>query len=145
MENLKIIKYKRLEYLSEPQSIERSLLIFVYDVPYFDACGIFPPFHIINQIFLSGGGDGGMSPGASWEPFSISENEYAELINAVRTTPIEEIKPHARYAWVSFQFDPEFDQITDRHMWMKEVCEKHRDEHHSQLRKIAERSNGTYR
>jgi len=68
------------------------------DIPYFDACGVFPPFHIVNQTFASGGGDGGMSPGATWKPLSITEDEHTVLADAGVNTPKAEIKPHSRYA-----------------------------------------------
>jgi hypothetical protein len=108
---------------------------FIYDIPYFPACGIFPPLHIINQVFSSGGGDGGMSPGASWEPFTISEEEYTVLKKTVANTSISEIEPYARYAHVQMKFDAEFDSIGDRFEWMRAVCEKHRENWHAELRK----------
>src|SRR5690349_5190456 len=83
--DLKNIPYKRHAYLGRSRSEVRkgALLTLLYDIPYFGACGIFPPLHILNQILLSGGGDGGMSPSASWKPFSISEAEYATLVDSV--------------------------------------------------------------
>src|SRR6516164_9115535 len=54
----------------EPKVMENTLLAFVYDIPYFAACAVFPPFHLLNQILLCGGSDGGMSPGATWKSFS---------------------------------------------------------------------------
>ena len=73
-----------------------------------------------------------MSPGASWEPFSISKEEYDALVEAIKATPISEIKPYARYSWLPFIFDEEFDHILDRYKWMKAVCEKHRDDYLNQ-------------
>jgi hypothetical protein len=138
MGNLRAVKYRRHEFRHKPTACEGSLLTFVYDVPYFDACGVFPPFHIINQILSSGGGDGGMSPGASWKPFTISTDEYEELAEAVRHTPVSEIRPHARYAWLQMKFDVEFDHLTDRIEWMRAVCEKHRDAWHAELEKSSD-------
>ncbi len=68
MEPLRTIRYQREDLHAEPQVCEGSLLTFVYDIPYFDACGVFPPLHIINEIFSRGRAGGGMSPGAKWEP-----------------------------------------------------------------------------
>ena len=91
--NLQKITYKRHEYLGRSKSEVRkgSLLVLFYDIPYFGACGIFPPLHILNQTLSSGGGDGGMSPGASWKPFTVSEEDYARLVEEVRSTPVSEI------------------------------------------------------
>lgn len=133
--DLENIPYTRHEYLAGPEERTGALLTLLYDIPYFGACGIFPPLHILNQILLSGGGDGGMSPGASWEPFSISEAEYATLIELVRFTPVSEIRPFARYAFVGFRFDSSFDHMQHWPGWMKAVCNRHRDQWHRELRR----------
>jgi hypothetical protein len=131
------ITYTRHEFHDDPEECKSNLLSLVFDIPYFDACGIFPPFHIANQIFLSGGSDGGMSPGASWEPFSISEEEYAALVDAAINTPKSEIKPHARYAMLPKAVDHSFDHIQDHMAWVAAVCEKHRASWHEKLRKLS--------
>lgn len=63
----------------DPEKINGNLVSFVYDVPYLSACGIISPLYILNQVLSKGGGDSAMSPGASWEPFVLSESEYNEL------------------------------------------------------------------
>jgi hypothetical protein len=136
--------------------VENSLLAFVYDIPYFGACGVFPPFHLLNQFLLRGGESGGMSPGATWEPFSLSPKEYDDLVAAVRAVPPESFRDRARYADLPFKFDPEFDgepatypvrapvKFSDRfvpadyqeyHTWLGAVCEKHRDSWKAELRR----------
>jgi hypothetical protein len=83
---MRTIKFQRHEFHEEkPEDREAPLFVIVYDVPYFGACGIFPPFHITNQFFASGGSRVGMSPGATWEPFTITEAEYFELVSVMRT------------------------------------------------------------
>lgn len=89
---------------------ENSLLAFVYDYhTHVGACGVFPPFHLLNQLLLHGGGGGGMGPGAKWEPFSIPQEEYDLLIKAIRTVPPASIKGLPERAPLPFTFDPEFD------------------------------------
>jgi hypothetical protein len=125
---LRIVKYERWEFHqddSEPR--EGSLLTLVYDIPYFGSCGIFPPYHLVNRIFSSGGSTGGMTPGATWEPFTISREEYDELAAAVTDTPTREIQPHARYADLAMKIDHEFDHIQDRFKWSSAVSAKHLD------------------
>jgi hypothetical protein len=136
MSNLRVINYAREEFHGEDEPCEGTLLAFVYDIPYFSACGVFPPLHIVNELFSSGLSGGGMSPGASWEPFTISEEEYNELVKAVRNTPVSELIPYARYAFVQMKFDHEFDFIVDHMEWMKAVCDKHRDVWHAELGRL---------
>ncbi len=126
---MKAISYQRTEFHRKNKLVENPLLGFVYAIPYFGACGIFPPLHIANHIFLSGGGDGGMGPGAIWEPFKITKKEYQELVGVVKSTPPRLLKGQARYIDLPFQFDTEFDYIKDRMDWIAAVCDKLREEY----------------
>jgi hypothetical protein len=120
------VRYVREEY-QEGDPHEGSLLTFFFDIPYFPPCGVFPPFHLLNQFLASGGSPGGMGPGATWEPFSITEQEYANLKEALKSATLEQIKPHARYAWFLPIFDPFLDHIELYQPWILAVGQKHRD------------------
>jgi hypothetical protein len=129
------IKYTRYEHTvavagGEDTVHTGSLLTFVYDLP-IGACGIFPPLHLANKIFSRGTAGGGMSPGTDWEPFTVSLDEYAELVEAIQSTPLSEIRPHARYASLPFKFDHSFDDIVELIDWQQAVCEKHREQYHA--------------
>ena len=123
---LRRVRYERHEFHGDSEAREDSLLVLVYDAAQFAACGVLPPLHLFNQLLLAGGSDGGMSPGATWEPFSISEDEYRVLIEALRTVPPEKLRPRARFADLPFTVDPSFDHHTDYIAWMFDVCAKHR-------------------
>ncbi len=77
-----------------------------------------------------------MSPGASWKPFSITEDEYTVLADAIVNTPKAELKPHSRYAMWPLTIDHSFDDIQDRMEWVAAVCAKHRDSWHARLRGV---------
>jgi len=123
---LRRVCYVRHEFPGRTWEREDSLLVLVYDIPYFGACGIFPPLHLLNEMLLSGGSQGGMSPGATWEPFSLSEQEYRDLVTAVRTVVPKHLRPRARYADRPYRFDSSFDHHQDYFDWLREVCAKHR-------------------
>src|SRR5688500_16022990 len=75
------------------EPVENTLFAFVYDYyVHLAVCGVFPPFHLLNQVLLRGGGGGGMGPGAKWEPFSLSREEYDLLVEAIRTVPPDTIE-----------------------------------------------------
>ena len=122
---MRTIKYIRTEFHGPDEEVENDLLAFVYDIPYFSACGIFPPYHLINQVFSGGGGDGGMGPGAIWEPFEITEAEFNELVAAVKTTQLSGLATKARYCENQYEVDPQFNEIRDRTEWATAVCAKH--------------------
>ncbi|MCP5305504.1 MAG: hypothetical protein H6953_08650 [Chromatiaceae bacterium] len=121
------IEYERHEFHGEPERRHAELSVLVYDIPYFGACGIFPPLHIANQIFRSGGSQGGMSPGATWRPFDVSQAEYEALLHTIERLDPGTLGEQARYTRVKFERDADFDQIPDWESWLMAVCEKHRD------------------
>jgi hypothetical protein len=128
-------EYFRHEFHYEPEKVEGNLLSFVYDVPYFGACGVFPPLHIANQWFISGGADGGMSPGATWEPFQLKKKTFSELLDLVKKTDPKTLKDKARYISIKFIRDKSFDPITDQFEWLEAVCNKHRERFHAEMAK----------
>jgi hypothetical protein len=130
---------------------ESSLLTFVYDVPHLGAAGIFPPLHVLNEYLRHGGGGGGMGPSARWEPFTISAEEYGDLVAAIRAVPPASVVRPGCWIPPAFDFDPEFDGdpatykiypgyrhrppsmrklpagLETYFAWKAAVCAKHRD------------------
>jgi hypothetical protein len=56
---------------------------------------VIPSRDAMNQEFLKGRDDQGMGGGTEWKPFTISEEEYAELCEALATNPRFRLKPEA--------------------------------------------------
>ena len=78
---MRSVKYKRHEFRERyPSNRNEELHRFLLDLPYLMYFGVVPSLAVINEFLKSGGGDGGMSPGASWEPFEITEDEYWEIV-----------------------------------------------------------------
>ena len=123
---LRCVSYVRHEYPGRASKREDSLLVLVYDIPYFGACGVLPPLHLLNELLLSGGSQGGMSPGATWQPFSLSEQEYRNLVTAVRTVAPKSLRRRARYTDLPYAFDASFDHHRDCARWISAECAKHR-------------------
>jgi hypothetical protein len=76
-----------------------------------------------------------MRPGTKWEPFTLSEDEYAALVEAVKQTPVSETRPYARYAFLPMKFGHTFDDISEWQVWFGEVCKKHLEDWHAALKK----------
>ena len=139
------------------EPVENSLLAFVYDdYVHVSACGVFPPLRLLNQFLLRGGGGGGMGPGAKWEPFSLSPEEYAQLIDVIRAVPPASINGLVGPVPLALTFDPEFDgpsetypvraQVKRWHRdvppefkeyveWSGAVCARHRERWHAELKR----------
>jgi len=131
---MRTISYEQHEFHGTPERLSAELPAFVYDIPYFGACGIFPPHHIINEIFESGGAEGGMGPGTTWEPFHVSEAEYKELVTAIKNLNPKTLSEDIRFREVKFEFDGEFDSEASREKWMHKVCARHREAWQKKMR-----------
>jgi hypothetical protein len=134
MEMGRIVRYKRHEFRFDPETRGAPLWAFLYDILHLAACGIFPPRHLLNMKLKTGGGDSGMSPGASWEPFEVSETEYAETVAQVLNADRAALERYARYIDQVWTLDPTFDHYTDRLEWLSAVCAKHRSAYHARLK-----------
>jgi hypothetical protein len=132
--SLRSVEYFREEFHYDPEPQGGSLLSFLYDIPYFPPCGVFPPLRLLNQFLALGSCGGGMGPGVTWEPFTLDEDEYSELVRAFETTPLAELKSQSRYAWVKPVFDHSFDEVNLYLAWAAAVCQKHRDRWKATLR-----------
>lgn len=119
------VQYRHTFMHGDDEPREGSLLTFVYDLPYFPPFGVFPPFRQLNEFLSMGTCGGGMSPGAEWEPFAIAQEEYAELVEGIGSTSLEEIKAHAHYALKKAFFDHELDGSEDYSAWFTAACEKY--------------------
>lgn len=87
------ISYIRTEFHSPDQNCTAALLDFILDIPYLvSRSGIIPPRHVMNEVLKSGGGNDGMSPGAIWESFELSEDEYDELAHALESADMNSLK-----------------------------------------------------
>lgn len=140
----RVVQYERHEHtVPDPQKRVAPLSVFVYDIPYFAACGIFPPFHIANEIFASGGSDGGMSPGATWQPFTVSRYDYNALVEHLRSVDLASLKGKVRYTVMQFGFDSQLDDIQDRQAWVEAVCAKHGEAYHRAIQELTIAKRGT--
>ena len=131
-----MVAYRRHEFRQEPEAREAPLHAFLFDIPYFPACGIFPPRHLLNRFLATGGFDGGMSPGATWEPFEVGEPEYAALVPKILAPDRAELRRYARYHWAEVRLDPAFDGHTDYFAWLQAVCDVHRAAYHARLAEL---------
>lgn len=120
------VSYFRHEIHREPEQRTAPLWAFLFDIPYLAPCNVFPPPHLLNDRLMTGGGDGGMGPGASWTPFTLTQREYDDVLAKVLKPDRKALKSFARYATQSFVVDAEFDGFTDYFEWMEAVCRKHR-------------------
>lgn len=67
--------------------------------------GVIPPLNVLNEILRTGGNNGGMGPGTTWEPFVVTELEYDELVSfllAIDLSNAREAHPYIAFKKVIF-------------------------------------------
>lgn len=114
------VDYVRIEDRGSPEARRAPLWAFLMDLPYFGACGIFPPLHHLNAILKSG-----THVGATWEPFELSEEEYQNVLPRLVNPDANLLAQYSRYEWQVFEVDPDLDKFTDFAEWQRRACEKH--------------------
>ncbi|MCQ3930460.1 MAG: hypothetical protein DPW16_08355 [Chloroflexi bacterium] len=124
---MRTVKYKtHWSYLGSGVKRQGLLAEFVLDVIYLMHRGIIPPFHILNQVLQGGGYNGGMGPGTSWRPFTITEAEYEELVEALlKLDAAEAKKQHPYIDSEKVIVDETLHQYTTFLEWLGAVTEKY--------------------
>jgi hypothetical protein len=52
-------------------------------IPYLLSARLIPPVHVVNDALRRGTHDAGMSGGCQWEPFEITQSEWADLADTL--------------------------------------------------------------
>lgn len=134
------VRYVRTDPFGD-EPWQGQLVAFVYDAPSFSVCGISAPLGVFNSLLREGAVGGGMSPGATWDPFSIEEAEYQELLVSIQETDPRSLEGRARFISIKIEVDCAFDDLDDFYEWAHKVGEKHRSAFHEKVRE-AERKFG---
>ena len=78
---MKTISYKQSEFLMPWKWRKKDLLPdFILKIPYCIFMNFIPSKKALNEVLDSGSAGGGMGTGFYWEPFTLSEQEYQEVI-----------------------------------------------------------------
>lgn len=109
------IKYKILPPIGsyEPE-FEGTLIDLVQAMPYLFVYKIIPPLAVLNEIFMRGIYDMGMSGGCEWTPFKISESEYKHFVQKLLELPNENLCVETRLSKIN-SFDEWFEVINKRY------------------------------
>jgi len=126
---MRTVKYKtHWSYAGKGIKREGLLTDFLLDVLYLmEDTGVIPPLAVLNQVLERGGDTGGMGPGTSWKGFTITEQEYDELVAVLLNLDVVEAKrahPYVRFEHV--RIDHDFDTCTEYLDWLQQVSRKYR-------------------
>jgi len=85
----------------------------VRETPYLIYLNVIPPLHILNQVLETGREDAGMSGGAEWQPFQVTLEEHATLVQELENYPQRE-----------YHYVPPPSEITNFEEWWHWVLEQ---------------------
>lgn len=71
---------------------EDTLADFLLELPHLFYMDYAPPLNIINLLLSQGIDDAGMSGGAKWQPFVVTETEYDDIIGYFKNTKLNHQK-----------------------------------------------------
>ena len=89
--------------------------------------GVIPPLVVLNEVLQQGSCGGGMSPETAWKPFTITEDEYAELVEALTTLDLAEAKKNHPYmaSVERIIVDDELNECTVHIEWLRRLVRKY--------------------
>lgn len=123
------VTYRRHEFRYDPEERTAGLADFLLDVPHLVSYGVIPHLQLLNDELNRGGGDAGMSPGTSWEPFQINEEEYRELVDELLSLDVERGRAEGRFRFARentpLRTDSGLEWIKDRFAWLRATREKY--------------------
>lgn len=119
----RVVHYLRHEPRHPAELVSAPLMEFVLDVPNLIYRGVVPPFALLNAVLGRGGGDAGMSPGASWEPFMLSIAEYEQLVVDLLSADLDRLRAWsiARFVPPTITVRPQLDGCRTLVEWVRRV------------------------
>jgi hypothetical protein len=125
---MRTVTYKTFwSYAGRGQTKRGTLADLVLDIPYLLPWGVIPPLHVLNEHLATGGTNGGMGPGTTWKPLTITPDEYTDLVAYLLGLDSEAVRPQHPYLYAkTLQVDPAFDHCTTFALWIHETAEKYR-------------------
>lgn len=83
---MRTISYRQSAYLVPWKWRKRQALArFILEIPYALYFSVVPGREALNQVLLKGSAGGGMGTGLYWEPLTLSQDEYDEVLAFWRT------------------------------------------------------------
>jgi hypothetical protein len=107
---MRTLDYTLLPPVGDVETATRgSVAALLRDVPYLLIGGLIPPLLVINEVLRQGVDDAGMSGGCRWDPFEITQSEFAEIVS--------ELEAHGDRDGKPLQYEEPPDWVATRSDW----------------------------
>ena len=105
---MKKFEYTVTNFRAGEATVRGSLADLVLDALVIPRCGLIPPFAILRDHFRTGGGDGGMSPGCSWEAFELTESDYLDIVDELQKLTPDDLALRHRNPQITGEIRPDY-------------------------------------
>jgi hypothetical protein len=105
---MQIIEYTVTEPHGADGQCCGTLADLILDAHMIPRCGLIPPFRVVATIIRSGGSRGGMSPGCTWPPFDLTEDEYLRAIGSLESLTPDELRGRHRDPHMVGELQPDY-------------------------------------
>jgi hypothetical protein len=125
---LPTIRYRKTEYLIPWRFRKvKPVDLFILDIPYGLYFSVVPGLQAINELLQVGTAGGGMGTGVTWEPFTITHEQYDEICDRWRNFDLRSLLkiPASVMPDLSFVFDPDIMSIPTHHGYLKAASAKY--------------------
>jgi hypothetical protein len=83
---MRVLEYVVLHSVGGGETAAQGTVVqLLLDIPYLIVGGFIPPLPVLNEVVGRGIADAGMSGGCRWEPFRLSDAEFAEVVAELST------------------------------------------------------------
>lgn len=120
------IEYTLSDFHSSDNKCTGTLADLMLDALLIPPCGLVPPFRVTAAIFRSGGGNAGMSPGCSWKPFNLKEEDYWKAIGHLESLTPDDLASRYRNPHIRSEIRPDYSapDTDDYTAWLKSLTHR---------------------
>ena len=97
----RIVSFSVADGAGDPIPTRGTIADLLEAIPYMLVPRLVPPWRVVNDLLRRGGGDAGMSGACAWEPFEITQAEWADVASDLdRRSPGERCEVVEPPDWV---------------------------------------------
>ena len=126
MQRMQTIEYTVTELHGADGQCCGTVADLMLDAHMIPPCGLIPPFRVVAALIRSGGSRGGMSPGCTWLPFELSEDEYSRAIARLESLTPDEVRGRHRDAHIVGEIQPDYSapDTDDYQTWLDSLVQR---------------------
>ncbi len=122
---------EKLEYIvteshAPDVTVRGTLADLALDAYLIPRCGLIPPLVVLQERLRTGGGNAGMSPGCTWEPFELTESDYWDLVGQLEALTPDDLASRHRNPQIVGEIRPDYGAAASKNWreWMDSLVHR---------------------